>query len=121
MQRHEEDAVVALVDRVDVGDQCDLLEEAGERRVLLGVLVLDRLGNELVDVVEPRVRLLGVFIFQGIRVAGRLDDLLDQLGHLRVLGLRPEHRDEVGKCTDLLCGGRREIRNTSRRTHRVIK
>ena len=86
VKRHQKDPVVVLAHTVDVGDQRNLLQKAGERRRLLrrGLLIGDRLRHQLVDVPDAVVRVLLPGLLQQLDVSRVGDHLLQKLRHRRI-------------------------------------
>ena len=67
--------------RVLVGEERDLLQEAGEARLVRGCLVLLGHADELLEVLDPALRLDRALGLERVEVAGALEHALDELGH----------------------------------------
>ena len=82
------------------------------------LLVLHGLGDQLVDVLDPRLGLFGAFRFQFFYIAGKLQKLPEKLRDRPHFRLGPEHSDQVGKMLHLLCRSGRDpgdVRRTAGR------
>ena len=99
MYRHQHHRVRRLVVAVNIADKRDVLEETGEGRLVVLLLVVHGVIDELADVryplepVKPR-------ILQHLAVAGQLEDLLYQLRDRYRVDLRlqrPYHPDKIGQ------------------------
>ncbi len=85
VQRHQRDAV-AVVALLGVHDQRDVLEEAGQR------LELVHEADELLQVLQPRLRLRALVGLPHRRVAALVEDQLGQLGVLQLVDAAPRQR-----------------------------
>ncbi len=57
MERHQRDEALLAAERVLVGEERDLLEEVREARLVRGLLVLLRDADELLEILDPPLRL----------------------------------------------------------------
>ena len=88
VQRHQRDEPAVVPDRVLVGDEGDVLEEAGDRGVrgLLAVLAGD--ADELLQVLDAALRLDRSLGLERVERARLLEDALEQLVERQLLGER---------------------------------
>ena len=107
VERHQGDEAALVADRVLVGDERDVLQEAGERR-LLGLLpVLARDADELLEVLDPPARLDRPLGLEGVERARLLEDALEELVGVELLRERHErlHRRVEAADRAARCGG----------------
>ena len=64
MKRHERHAVVLHVRRIDIGDECDLVEEIFQSRLFLRLFKLSRHADEFAQVLDARLRLGRILLLQ---------------------------------------------------------
>ena len=97
MQRHQERPVVRPVHIVHVRDQGHLLQEAGQRRLVMAGLVGHHLTDEFIDVLEPVLRVLLVGFLQLLPIARGIQHILDQLLQAVIFHLASESPDHGDK------------------------
>ena len=101
VHRHQNDRILrrlVLVHGVDIGDERQVGQEGDERLVVVALLELHRHGQELLDVLYPRLGLQRVLTLQLDRIFRQLQHLLRQLRHRQVVahaGQVVHHRAEV--------------------------
>ncbi len=109
VQRHHQDARVARAGfLVHVGEQRQLIDEAGKRRLRVARLVLARGRDQLREVLDPAFSLLAPLLAQVLQVAALVQDFSkrDREGlarrHLR------QRQDQVAERRQRLRGARRQ-------------
>ena len=86
VQRHQRHEALVVAQRVDVGDQRDLLQELADRALLGQRVVLARDPHELLEVLQPPLRLDRPLGLERVEVAGLAQQLVQQVADRR-LGL----------------------------------
>ena len=93
VQRHQGDVRALGVERVLVGEERDLLQERVERGLLLAAfLVLARDPDELLEVLDPALRLERALGLEHVHVAARRERLLEQALRAQTRPPRPAGR-----------------------------
>ena len=109
VQRHQGDVRALDVERVLVGEERDLLEERVERGLLLApFLVLARDPDQLLEVLDPALRLERALGLEHVHVAARREHLLEQGRGPRLGRLGPQVVHQRRELAHLPRGGRRE-------------
>ena len=85
MQRHQRDEALLAADRILVGVERDLLEEARQRRLRRGVLVLLGDADDFLEVLHAPLGLDRALGLERLEVAAALEHPLDQLGDGQLL------------------------------------
>jgi hypothetical protein len=80
VQRHQRDALAAIL-RIGVHDQRHVLQEALQRVELVHE------ADQLLQVLQPRVRLRALVVLPHLRVARLVEDQLGELGMLHGIDL----------------------------------
>ena len=79
MERHQRDDPLLVAKVVLLGEQRELLEELLDRALLGGGVVLARHAHELLEVLEPALRLDRALGLERLGVAGLLERLREQV------------------------------------------
>ena len=79
VERHERHETALVADRVLVGDERDVLEEPGERRLLGLLAVLAGDADELLEVLDPAARLDRALGLERVERSRLLEYALEQL------------------------------------------
>ncbi len=90
VERHERDEAALVADRVLVGDERDVLEEAGERRLLGLLAVLARDADELLEVLDAPARLDRPLRLERVERPRLLEHALEELVDVQLLRERDE-------------------------------
>ena len=105
MQGHEKDAVVVLLDVVDIGDQGNVLQESGEGCLcvlfLHALFIVGDLADKLFHVALAVLSVLFPGCAQGIDVAGAVQNVTGQFHEGVGEGVVPVLKDHVRKGTEL--------------------
>ena len=89
VERHQRDEALLAADRVLVGEERDLLEEAGQGRLVGGGLVLLGRADELLEILEAALRFDRALGLERVGIPGALEDALDELRHRQLEARRP--------------------------------
>ena len=85
VERHQKNVIAVRIHGVNIRNQRNLLQEFRERRVLRLLHIVRRLGDQLVDILNPRLVLVGSLLLQLRHVSGLADDHFQNLTDIQVL------------------------------------
>ena len=108
VEGHQKDAVVVVLNVVNIRDEGDIFEEAGQGRlsvlVIHPLLIISQLADQLFDIIFTVLRILFAGSPEGIDIAGVVEHMAGKLHQCMRQGIVAVVVDHVRKSTELEAG-----------------
>ena len=107
MKGHQQHIILIRINRIDICHQCDLFQKCRKCCRLSGLLhgFLEGfcLGDQLIDIFDPRLSLLRFLCLQFLHITGKLNDLFQGFTDCIGLCFTFQSLDKGYKIIDLSC------------------